>query len=257
MGYINFLTNAEIGDIILLMQQLSSIFVSCAKMDVAAAKSDVAESLCAAALTSWSLLFTLMPTDNISHLIKSKTLTNLEQIFELLEIGSLEVRLAAGEALAIVFEVGRLEDSDFQEELAYIVAETLREFGKECTKHMGKKDKKQQRAEFRDILKLVEDNEVSELSMKFGKEEYVMDTLVKQKTYGELCKVLGPGITSHLAVNELIREVLEIADVAKEEIVSEEQQLIDKLDRKYRNAASFKARTKSRASDRKNKMSEF
>lgn len=70
----------------------------------------------------------------------------------------MEVRLAAGEALAVVFEIGREFHDDFSEELIPELVETLRQLATDSHKYRAKKDRKQQRATFRDVLQFMEVN---------------------------------------------------------------------------------------------------
>lgn len=64
--------------------------------------------------------------------------------------------MAVGEALALVYESGREEDLSFEEDFALDVADTLKQLATDSHKYRAKKDRKQQRATFRDILQFIE-----------------------------------------------------------------------------------------------------
>lgn len=81
---------------------------------------------------------------------------SLNQLSELLTSPNLEVRLAAGEALAIAFELGRECSEDFADEFVTDLVDTLRQLATDSHKYRAKKDRKQQRATFRDILHYIE-----------------------------------------------------------------------------------------------------
>ena len=83
-------------------------------------------ALHAAALNSWTLLFTLMaPGDVYSMMNGSGTFAPLlTQLSELLTSPHLVVRLSAGEALALVFELGREYQEDFSEDIVPDLVET-------------------------------------------------------------------------------------------------------------------------------------
>lgn len=68
----------------------------------------------------------------------------------------MEVRLSAGEALALVFEVGRDYHTDFADEFVPDLVEVLRQLATDSHKYRAKKDRKQQRATFRDVLNFIE-----------------------------------------------------------------------------------------------------
>lgn len=69
---------------------------------------------------------------------------------------NLEVRLTAGEALATIFEIGREFNPDFADEIVPELVDTLKQLATDSHKYRAKKDRKQQRATFRDILHFIE-----------------------------------------------------------------------------------------------------
>ncbi|KRT85418.1 hypothetical protein AMK59_2262, partial [Oryctes borbonicus] len=148
------------GDVLHLMQQFESIFAgSYLKGDgsVPNISSDLA-ILHSAALSAWTLLFTLMsPSDVYSMLDNGDNFNpSLTQLSELLKSGHLDVRMSAGEALATVFEVGCDYQDDFGENLKDDLVEALHQLATDSHKYRAKKDRKQQRATFRDVLHYIE-----------------------------------------------------------------------------------------------------
>lgn len=137
--------------------------------------------------------------------------------------------MAVGEALALIYESGREEDLSFEEDFAFNVADTLKQLATDSHKYRAKKDRKQQRATFRDILQFIEvvlliyylilfiyfffqNDNVPELQVKFGKEVLVLDTWARRIQYESLCNILGPSINAHLTENELLRDIFELLD---------------------------------------------
>jgi hypothetical protein len=82
--------------------------------------------------------------------------SQLERLQELLESASLEVRMAAGETIAVLFELGRAFNEDFEETQAEALCDILRQLATDSHKYRAKKDRKTQRSSFRDILHFVE-----------------------------------------------------------------------------------------------------
>ena len=74
----------------------------------------------------------------------------------LLQSNDLGVRIAAGELLALMYEMGRNVQEDFGYRDRDSVCNLIRELATEGTKHIAKKDLRQQRSSFRDILKTIE-----------------------------------------------------------------------------------------------------
>lgn len=64
--------------------------------------------------------------------------------------------MAAGEALALIYEIGREESDEFEEEFADYLIGILKELATDSHKYRAKKERKQQRATFRDILLYIE-----------------------------------------------------------------------------------------------------
>ena len=73
----------------------------------------------------------------------------------LLETSDLSVRIAAGEILALMYEMGRDINEDFVGDNNGL-CDLLRDLATDGNKHKAKKDLRQQRSSFRDILKTVE-----------------------------------------------------------------------------------------------------
>jgi len=155
----SFLSCGDIGENLLLMQQLESIYSGSYLKGDGSVPNTTTETgaLHAAALNAWALLFTMLIPGNIGTMMNnSKSLPTLDQLSELLESPHLEVRMAAGEALALVYEIGRQENDDFEDDFALDLIDTLKQLATDSQKFRAKKDRKQQRATFRDILQFIE-----------------------------------------------------------------------------------------------------
>jgi hypothetical protein len=64
--------------------------------------------------------------------------------------------MASGECIAVLFELGRAFNEDFEESQIDQLVETLRQLATDSHKYRAKKDRKTQRSSFRDILHSVE-----------------------------------------------------------------------------------------------------
>ena len=76
--------------------------------------------------------------------------------------------------------------------------------------YRAKKERKQKRSSFRDILRCVEENEAPELRVKFGAETLDVDTWARKLQYDAFCQLLGSGTNFQLAHNELLRDVFDL-----------------------------------------------
>ena len=82
--------------------------------------------------------------------------SQISQLSELLDSPHLDVRMAAGETIALAYELGREHNEDFQRANTPQLADKLRQLATDSHKYRAKKDRKQQRSSFRDILHYVE-----------------------------------------------------------------------------------------------------
>ena len=80
---------------------------------------------------------------------------NLGTIYNLLEKGDLGLRIAAGEVVALLYELGRDIDESFNGDQNGLY-NLLKDLATDSSRHRGKREKKQQRSSFRDVLRAVE-----------------------------------------------------------------------------------------------------
>ncbi|ODN04821.1 Interferon-related developmental regulator 1 [Orchesella cincta] len=234
-------------------------------------------ALAAAAMSGWSLLITLMSDEYLN----SRAYRWIAELQSLLDQPDLEVRLGAGEALAIVVDLCGLTVDDSEVDTDYSSAEEsdvdsslnghqnghrkktsiseliakLRQLSVESHKYRAKKDRRQQRHSFRDFLHAVEEGSGPGQVMKFGVGEVLeVDTWGKKKQYDAICQVVGAGINRHLIENTLVRSILELGTpkpVVSDGGIGAKQA---KSERQYMNAVNFKARCVSRGKAREYRM---
>ncbi|XP_046388812.1 interferon-related developmental regulator 2 [Ischnura elegans] len=247
LGLCSFVSGGELQEVVELMCTLENIFWLASSSSVQASNPEAA-TLYSAALSAWGLLLTLMAPGDVYSLMGRQ----LSRLVTLLESASLDVRIAAGEAIAVATELGRIHDADFtiggkgcdNEDLI----ETLRGLATDSHKYRAKKDRKQQRSSFRDILHFVEEGEQPDVQVKFGQEMLSLDTWCRKKQYDAFCQVLGPGMNLHLTENYLVREIFELGE--RVSLLNGAVYKASKLERHLMNAAAFKARTILRSKNR-------
>jgi hypothetical protein len=90
------------------------------------------------------------------------------------------------------------------------LSEILNNLANDSAKYRSKKDKKQQRSSFRDILKTIEEGDFETQTIKFGSENLFLDNWIRRKQYETLRECLGPGMNVHLQENEFIRDLFDL-----------------------------------------------
>uniref|UniRef100_A0A5B6ZTI5 Interferon-related developmental regulator 1 n=1 Tax=Davidia involucrata TaxID=16924 RepID=A0A5B6ZTI5_DAVIN len=186
----------------------------------------------------------------------------------LLDKDDRSVRIAAGEALALIFEIGNLEkfsgeakgssDSSSHEEnnsreFAHIqglrgkILNQVRNLAMEAGgKGSSKKDLNSQRNSFRDILEFLEYGYSPETSMKIGGESLNTTTWCQLIQLNFLKHFLGGGFVKHMQENEFLHDVFSFTPKRKQ-ILGVEHRISSSEKRLYKspNSVLNKARTQS------------
>lgn len=255
LALLHFLGGDDVGDLILLCHMFEGIFAgSYLKGDKtpSTANSD-AGSLHAAALGAWSLLLTLVPSGDVVSLVQTKQiLTSFTSLMGLLQSQHLDVRMTAGEAISVLLESGRNHDEEFLEEFMLELIELTKQLATDSQKFRAKRDRKQQRATFRDVLHYVEEEISPEIAIQVGngvtKEQLILDTWAVHHQYNSICTLLGSGMNIHLLENEFIRDIFQMGEKLDPTQVTLKK--LSKNEKRAIQAASFKARTISRGKNR-------
>lgn len=255
LALLHFLGGDDVGDLIILCQMFEGLFSgSYLKGDSSpsTATSD-AGNLHAAALGAWGLLLTLIPSGDVVSLIETKQiLGSFKSLMGLLQSPHLEVRTTAGEAIALLLECGRFHDEDFLEEYIPDIVESTKQLATDSQKFRAKRDRKQQRATFRDVLHYIEDDTLPEITIQVGsgltKEQLILDSWTVHHQYNSICNALGSGMNIHLVDNDFLRDIFQMG--MKLDVTQVKQSAVSKNEKRAIQAASFKARTIARGKNR-------
>lgn len=74
----------------------------------------------------------------------------------MLQSPHLDVRMVAGEMIALILECGRSHDASFLEEFYPDLIDATKQLATDSHKYRAKRDRKTQRATFRDVLRYLE-----------------------------------------------------------------------------------------------------
>jgi len=238
-----FLGGGEMAEVVSVMAALESVFAgSFSKPDHGP---DVS-SLHAACVSGWSLLLSLQSPGEVHRLAQD----NVIKKFELLLLSNdVDLRITAGEAIALILEFAYDYDEEFEPENLSSLIATVKQLATDSTKSRSKKDRKEQRSSFRDILRGVEEGDPPNEKVKFGQEILYIDSWYKKLQYDWFCKVLGSGMNLHLSSNYMLREIFELPPP----LPAFDPTTSSKLSKSERNAANqlaFKLRTQSRNKNR-------
>lgn len=247
-----FLGGGEMAEVVSTMQVLESVFsASYSKKDgtIPAPPADL-QALHCAALSSWSLLLTLLTSGDVFRLAT----TQVSSLRGLLYSSDVDLRITAGESLALVLEFAYDYDSQYEPNDLEGLIVAVRQLATDSNKSRSKKDRKEQRSSFRDVLRGVEEGEPPSQKVKFGREVLRLDTWFAVLQYQWFCKILGPGINLHLAANHMLREIFELGSPlptldgsCSDKPSKEERHAANQLARKIRTGIRGKNRDKRSA----------
>lgn len=222
------------------MTALENIFKLAYGKSAASCTTD-AYSMLNSAMAAWTLLLTIAP----DSFIQNSTATHLCKLASVLSSANMELRRTAGEAIALLYEKAREIDETFEEDNFDELCLSLKGLSTECNKYRSKKDRRQQKSSFREILGTVESGNFTGYEVKFNPYEAVyIDSWTLRTQYNALCRVLGPGMNIHLQENELLRDIFQLGPPALKQSVPNCRSV--KQERHMYHDAAFKARTKSR-----------
>ncbi|XP_047431604.1 interferon-related developmental regulator 1 [Mugil cephalus] len=195
------------------------------------------------ALLSWALLLTICSANQLKDILHK----HLPKLHRLLESDDVNMRIAAGETIALLFEVARDMDSEFEFDGWEDLCDKLNALATDCNKHRAKTDKRKQRSVFRDVLKAVEEGDFQSETIRFGTERMTIDSWVRKRTYDAFREFVGSGMNYHLQANEFIRDVFELGPPMLVDSATMKAMKISRFERHLHNSAAFKARTKARS----------
>uniref|UniRef100_A0AAG5DVN2 Interferon-related developmental regulator N-terminal domain-containing protein n=1 Tax=Anopheles atroparvus TaxID=41427 RepID=A0AAG5DVN2_ANOAO len=252
LGLLCFVGVDDLSDVLPLMKVLQGIFAgSYLKGDNSPSGANAeAGALHSAALSAWALLLTLLPPSDVVALTLAgggNIVPSVHSLVGMLQSPHLDVRMVAGETIALLFELGRQHDDEFLEEELPEVIEAAQKLATDAHKYRAKRDRKVQRATFRDVLHYLEEDVSPEISIKFGREMLLLNSWGMHHQYTCLRNALGFGMNVHLSENLFVREVLQLGAKIDE---PERLRKTVKAEQRFLNAAAFKARTITRGKNR-------
>lgn len=193
-----------------------------------------------AAMQAWSLLVTLCPTSRLTVLLD----LHLPKLQACLESSDVNLRITVGETIALLVELGRDIDEDFEVDDIDDLCKSLKGLATDSNKHRAKNDRRKQRSIFREVLHYMEGEEFSEEKIRFGVECIYIDSWTRSRIYDAFKDILESGISLHLQYNQLLRDIFGLgAPIIIDATVKTK---ISRFEKHLFNSAAFKARTKQR-----------
>lgn len=200
-----------------------------------------APGLHSAALQAWSLLVTLCPSSRLTVLLDQ----HLPKLQACLQSSDVNYRIAVGETIALMVELGRDVEEDFEVEDSEGLCQCLKSLATDGNKHRAKNDRRKQRSIFREVLHYIENEDFTEERIRFGVESIYIDSWIRRRIYDAFKEILESGVRHHLQFNSLLRDIFGLGPPLILDATVKGNK-ISRFEKHLFNSAAFKARTKQR-----------
>jgi len=170
-----------------------------------------------AAVRSYTLLLTVVEKRIIHDVLLQTVLAS--QLVAMVHHDDVEVRVSAGEALAVIFEAARDIDEGAFDINAFslytkidgiALMDTLYTLSSDHSKLRARKDKIKQRLPFKDITNFVETGEAPSETLSFKHQKYNFTNFCEITQLNALRDFLGEGLQVHFENNQLLSEMFEV-----------------------------------------------
>jgi len=205
----------------------------------------------AAAVSGFCLLISIMSPTYVYSIADSF----VKEMFSLLSSSDVDMRITAGEALALAYELARQHDEDYCWNRENELSEALHELATDSQKFRAKKDRKQQRASFRDVIRTVDEGELPYEALTIGPHHQLqhleLDSWSLKLQYQALCNSLALGVNHHFTYNVGIRNIYDLGPPPMKMDVN--ALLRSKVKRPNHQSEATKARIRARNKTRDNR----
>ncbi|XP_034732810.1 interferon-related developmental regulator 2 isoform X1 [Etheostoma cragini] len=244
LGLCCYVSTAEEGeDLIKSLALLESVFMSSYpnRDGTLPTPKPGSPGLHSAALQAWSLLVTLCPTSRLTVLLD----LHLPKLQACLQSSDVNYRIAVGETIALLVELGRDIDEEFEVEDNEGLSQCLKSLATDSNKHRAKNDRRKQRSIFREVLHYIESEDFTEEKIQFGMESVYIDGWMRRRIYDAFKEILESGVRHHLQFNPLLRDIFGLGPPLILDATVKGNK-ISRFEKHLFNSAAFKARTKQR-----------
>jgi len=165
-----------------------------------------------AALKAWTLLLTTLPNSYVHDVAFPD---NISVIVEFLKHNDIDIRIAAGDAIALLFEVERNVEQDkfsFNQYSGFFDVDELVEtlYVDDASRTHAKKDKQKQKSSFKLVRNSVENGEVPTITLSFKHQKVDFDSWHQIHQLNALRECLGEGLQIHFEKNDLLQDIFGI-----------------------------------------------
>jgi len=205
----------------------------------------------AAAVSGFCLLISIMSPTYVYSIAD----IFVKEMFSLLGSSDVDMRITAGEAVALAYELARQHDEDYCWNRENELSEALNELATDSQKFRAKRDRKQQRASFRDVIRTVDEGELPYEALTIGPHHQLqhleLNSWSMKLQYQSLCNSLAQGVNHHFTYNVGVRNIYDLGPPPLKMDVN--ALLRSKVKRPNHQSEATKARIRARNKTRDNR----
>lgn len=203
----------------------------------------IAGPICSSALLAWGLTASSFPDE---HLATEEFIDSyLPQFLVLLDHSDVEVRSAAGENIALLFESAQKCGVTLPCDVE--IVEKFRTMSKDSSKKNSKKDRKVQRSVFRDIHGTLANGDSPQVTFTVKNDQLDVSSWKSVIQFEAMKNFLRTGFQEHIKYNNALRHLLDLPETL-EDRANDRRDVFDKK------SASRKQRSNEIKDDRKRKQ---
>jgi len=235
-----FVSNSDESDTIFLMERLFKEKFS-----------DPSPLVRKVAIRGWTFLATSVTKNFVNE---NCTREMIPLMVSFLRDENVDVRLAAGECIALLFELARFEEEtfDIQNYAGEIDIDEMNELLHQLsTEKARKKDKEKQKSNFREFTSSIQAGESPNETLNFKHQKFTFSTWSSIRQLDVLRECLGGGLQTHFEKNDLFQQIFSIS--VKKDIKKAPRSAVEKRMTKSPNSIESKARSKNMTKNRSEK----
>ncbi|KAJ9062107.1 Interferon- developmental regulator 1 [Entomophthora muscae] len=200
-----------------------------------------------AILSSLGLLVAGLKMRGQSEEVRRLFIKSIDCHFDLLDYPDASVRIAAGENVALFFEVMASAKLDHGYKYLNDLVSKINMLLHDRSRFRSKKERLHQRTAFRSIVATVEDGENPEIKLKFKTRNVFIHSWVSMKMLQHFRSVLAGGLHIHMEKNELLADVFGDSMIFSGLAGTDSPRIVNSA-----NSAISKARSQQKAAHRTN-----
>eukprot|EP00124_Ichthyophonus_hoferi_P001595 Ihof_evm7s87 gene=Ihof_evmTU7s87 len=170
------------------------------------------ESIVVSTLNAWALLLSCIDEQHAEDMLYVDV---MPELLHHMESNDVDIRIAAAEAAAVLWECCRLSNEAFDEDNSYDLNELIElvaALTRDHAKQRAKRDRLKQRGHARAVLQYLEDHNPPEENIQCGYDQITVTSWRQMQHLNAVRDCLTSGFQLHVQNNNVIRRIFNLSD---------------------------------------------